>query len=466
MKKKIIIVLAVIFGLLLLHILINQIDGSAPTDGFTRADLPKQDFSPDNGFYKLFTLSMADDADIHSKEVIEKIRALNDPAYDNDKHLEQWSTKEYLGFSRARNKKIKEKAPNRGAWFNYPEDPEKNWLESIQSNPAELEFMKNELAVWLKRYQAMIESPAFSDFSRLHFLTPIPNLLAWLHTAKIYNIINMLDAVSGNWERGVNNIIGNINLIKRGQKGSLVMITNLVGKAIGTHSLRALAAIMNHKDCPREIYEKILKGLPTITYEEFGTRNSFIAESMFLISNFEDSADGKTKGGSFWQKLMKALYLQKNKTHRKQIDMMRYFIEMEETPPYKWKEPIKQFPEYASGWFWWIVNPVGKKWLDYLAFPSQGKVIVKSYRFKVYYDLTRICAQLHLNYTGDKPVSQILNTLETYRSPDPFSGESYRWNEQKQILYSIGTNFKDDNGVEEFKTHDKDFIIPCVLYVK
>jgi hypothetical protein len=467
MKKKLLIVLIVLAGLLLVYIGINQVDAGEPVNGFTRADLPSRDFSRNNGFYRLFSLSMADDVDIESGEVLEKIRKLNDPAFDNDQFLAQWKTKEYLAFARKRLGMLKEKVPNRGnAWLNHPENGGEDWLENILPVRGEVDFMKAEMRVWLERYQKLIDSPVFVDFSRLHFETPIPNLLAWLITAKLYNVLNMLDAIDGNWERGVGNILAQINLVKRSQKGSLVMITNLVGKAIGTHSLRALATLMNRKDCPESVYKQILEGLPPITYEEFGTRNSFVAESIFTLSNFKDSADGIKRGGNVWQKLMKALFLQKNRTHQQQINMMRYLIEMEQTPPYQWKEPLKPLDTFASGWFWWLQNPVGKKWLDYMAFPSQAKVITKSYRLKAYYDTVRISAELHLNYSAEKSVEEILASLETYKTVDACSGKPYRWNEQKQVLYSIGTNRIDDGGIEEFKTHQKDFIVPCVLYIK
>ena len=60
--------------------------------------------------------------------------------------------------------------------------------------------------------------------------------------------------------------------------------------------------------------------------------------------------------------------------------------------------------------------------------------------------MTRISAELHLNYTPGKPVQDILNGLETYQTLlDPCSGKPYIWNGQKQILYSLGID-RDDYG--------------------
>ena len=109
---------------------------------------------------------------------------------------------------------------------------------------------------------------------------------------------------------------------------------------------------------------------------------------------------------------------------------------------------------------------MGKIFLDNIGHPSFKSIVLKSYISKTYYDMLRISAELHLNYTPGKSVPEILDGLETYKELDPCSGKPYIWNEEKQILYSIGTDRKDDNGKEQRHDFYGDFVIPVILYVK
>jgi hypothetical protein len=80
----------------------------------------------------------------------------------------------------------------------------------------------------------------------------------------------------------------------------------------------------------------------------------------------------------------------------------------------------------------------------------------------------KISAELHLNYDPDKPVQEILNSLESYKLLDPCSGKPYKWNDEKQLLYSIGTDRKDNGGETNLyhKIEGTDFAIPVILYLK
>ncbi|MCK5057627.1 MAG: hypothetical protein KAT34_13280, partial [Candidatus Aminicenantes bacterium] len=62
------------------------------------------------------------------------------------------------------------------------------------------------------------------------------------------------------------------------------------------------------------------------------------------------------------------------------------------------------------------------------------------------FDMLRICTEFHLKFNTEKPISEILETLDNYKSIDPFSGKSYLYNEKKKIIYSVGINRVDDGG--------------------
>ena len=83
--------------------------------------------------------------------------------------------------------------------------------------------------------------------------------------------------------------------------------------------------------------------------------------------------------------------------------------------------------------------------------------------------MLHISADLHLNYTPDKPVQEILNGLESYKTLlDSCSGKPYVWNDEKQILYSIGIDRKDNNGEanQYKKIEEMDYPLSVILYLK
>ncbi|MCP4155695.1 MAG: hypothetical protein GY757_48670, partial [bacterium] len=52
---------------------------------------------------------------------------------------------------------------------------------------------------------------------------------------------------------------------------------------------------------------------------------------------------------------------------------------------------------------------------------------------------------------------------------DPCSGKPYVWNEDKQLLYSIGTDRKDNGGTKYIPTkkfENTDVVLPVILYLK
>jgi len=78
--------------------------------------------------------------------------------------------------------------------------------------------------------------------------------------------------------RAFENLLAHMNLSKKIIKGSRLLITNLVAKAMARNTLNALVSLMNRQECPRKVYQAIVNGLPPIRYEEFGTRKAFMFE--------------------------------------------------------------------------------------------------------------------------------------------------------------------------------------------
>jgi hypothetical protein len=174
---------------------------------------------------------------------------------------------------------------------------------------------------------------------------------------------------------------------------------------------------------------------------------------------------------TFLEKTLLPLFTQKNRTVKYKDEFMLKVIERDKTPPYKWGTGPLKIEKAVKGWFWWLQNPGGKILFDkYIrdSIINLNNVIYKTHLTKTLYDMLRISAELHLNYTPDKPVQEILTGLQTYRTLlDPCSNTPYKWNEDKQLLYSIGADRKDDDGMYDYdKLDDCDYVLPCILYLK
>lgn len=458
MKKIVTKLLLILLVLLVFYLVFNQFDIGELTPEFSEKDIPPATFNKNNGYYRLWTLTEPVGTDIESDEVLNQYRRLFDPQFDNDKYIGE--------FDPQRNKRTYSSFLKiyRKAKFNL-KNPEKDWTPDVLSQKMEIEKLKEDLKVFLDRYKKLIDCEVFEDFTLLRWDSPIPNLLAWLHAAKLYIAINILDAKEGNWTKSVSNLLDHLNFSKKAVKGSRVLINNLIGKAVTKFSIRALAGLMNQKDCPVEVFQQVLDNTPPLKYEEFGSRAPIIAEGFLPV--FYESEDKM----NFLDRILKFLFFQKNRIRRIRYNHASKMLEYEKTSPYKWESDFQSLPKFKSGWFWWLQNPLGKIWLDNekWGLPYLESVIFKSYVSKAFYDMLRISAELHLSYTPDKPVQQILNGLETYKTLlDPCSGKPYLWNERKQILYSIGVDRKDNKGETNnyTKIDGTDFVIPVILYVK
>jgi hypothetical protein len=440
-----------------LFIVVNQIDTSKPADMFTQEDLAPATFDKSNGFYRLWSLGEPIDTDVESEAVINKYRRLFDPGFDNEKFQKQFDRSAYFRETRKTTDKIRvDIEVNKGIRpdiWKYLSSPETN-----------IEKLKQDHSIFLERYQELIDTPIVEDFSLfVRWELPIFNHLTWLRLAKLYVAVNALDAINGQWEQGVTNLLAHTAFARKTVNGSRFLITNLVGKAAASLSLQMLVALMNRDDCPREVYNKILQGLPPLKPGDFGTKNSFIFETLAFDQYLERGIIEEIHlRGHFFNHITHKLFTQKNRTLKHFDQHIKEVIDYETTLPFQWEREIPKVRKSKPA-FWWFINPGGKQIFDQW-FTNFHSIILKTYKVKTFYDMTRICAELHLKDDPAKPVEEVLKQLNTYnKTIDPCSGKPYAWNPQKQVLYSIGTDRNDDNGRYNSTTLDTDFALPVRL---
>jgi hypothetical protein len=479
MKKTIKVGLSILGSLVILvlvYVLINLVDaGPARLEGEDNLDLSSFEtyclsvagtpsFDKSNGYYRLWTLTEPFDVDIESDEVLLKFRRMHDPQFDMDKYMKEWlesenawvavKAKEYKGFYEPYMRKRKEILKKHGGFDSAFSGGTRDWTRRILTNKESVLELKSLYRVFLERYQKLVDSDMFKEFTFIRYDATFPHLLAWFHVARLYNTVHMLDALEGNWERGVSHILDHVELKKKAIKTGRSMIFNKLAKAVMKEALNALAALMNEPEFPKPLYKTIADRLPPIGPDEFGTRIPLLLEGFFFCHQVEE--DG--------------LLLQKNRTRQYYCDFFSKLVNSEKIPPYKWEStPLEM--KVKNGVFWWLQNPRGKSMFEYFLKGKGMKnlfpTVFKAYSLKATYDMTRISAELHLAYQPGKPIEEILQGLETYRTwVDPCSGKPYKWDSQNRILYSFGTDRDDDGGKVDRQIMDTDIILPVVLYIR
>jgi hypothetical protein len=165
------------------------------------------------------------------------------------------------------------------------------------------------------------------------------------------------------------------------------------------------------------------------------------------------------------KRLSHAFFLQENRT----VGYMNRFIKkikyLDETPPHRWQTGstvtltgIVKAPEVFS----WLINPAGKSIYHSYRY-KYFNMISQAHQTRALYDLVRISAEFHLEDNPGEPVEEVLERLAAYKTIDRCSGKPYKWNPQKRILYSIGTDRRDNGGVMDCKTTTSDFALPVRL---
>ena len=466
MKKIVLIVLLALFGLLLLYVGFNRIDAKADPGLYTARDLLPDEFGYENGFYRLWTLGLDDAIDVEAPEVKEMYRRLFDPRFDNDKGLRAFDLGKYkketiiharLGDKlRVELKKISDIG-------NAPPLPLEQMLAEKE---AFLRFRETQ-AVLLRRYEGLLASRFFQDFTRPRAESPIPNLLTWLNLARIHVMLAVVDAGDGRWREAADALLRQADFAKKAVAGSRLLITNLIGKAVLVQSLQGLAYLMNQPECPGEVFSRVLAALPPIRTEEYGSRNSLIGEFLFFHEVVDLAAKGFKLSDVIGVKgFHPAPLLQKNRT------LNEYFLQLQallrlEADPLQGDPGMALAPRKRQlGTFWWLRNGTGKILLD-VSGSNLNVVVFKSLRAKSIYDMTRISAELHLRHDPSRTVQENLDSLESYHQVlDPCSGKPYIWNGTRQVLYGVGLDRVDGNGSYDPQTVRTDVVLPVILYLR
>ena len=457
--RKLLVIFLVMTGLLGLYILFNQYDLSNPKQLLFEQEIPEAKFDRQNGFYIQWGLGEPPDVDIMAEDIQATYRRLQDTSIKEASDL-KWDHSKY---------RAKYRENFRGEYgelrLGLKVYDARHMIREVKAAAHLLADPHPNLLVLMKRYRRMIDAPYYADFTKLTVDAPIPNLLAWLEAAKLYTAYNVYQAMEGNWTKGATNLLDQIDFGKRAVKGSRFLINNLIAKAVTSISIQALAGLINLKECPADVSRLIITRTPPIQYEEYGTRNSLICEYIGFKDQLETRRYISKEFPPIVNLTLKLLTQNQRTLNALQREISKT-INYEMIPPFQWEQDMPEISRSAAGPFWWIQNPGGKIFFDRHFSPTHFKaVVLKSFRLKSYYQMLRISAYLHLHYKPETPVRAVLDEIPSNWVTDPCSGKPFIWDETKQILYSIGTDRKDDNGKLQEDTLNGDFALPVILYV-
>lgn len=464
-RQTIIYGLAPVAVLVLMFVLVNRFDIPEPPGGFSRNDMVAASYDASNGFYRFWTLNEPEGADIESPEVLDKYRRLFDPAEGDkrDLSIHNWDHKAY----RARSAGWRDMLG-----MNLYPDPGKDTGHYLETRLLELEpkidGLRPKIAFMTERYHKLVNTSVVTDFTAaFRWDVPVFDHLIWIRLARFYVAAKALDAMNGDWQQGVDAIIKHVEFNRKLSRNSRVFITNLLTKEMARFSLEALATIMNRPDCPPEVFQQVLTGLPPLAGDDFSSSPSLTFEYVVFKAYLESGIkkDNRVYGDVF-DSLGAKLFLQENRTLAYLLDDINELIHLEAAPPHQWtaEEKINRPRRLIKKTFWWLINPVGK--MLYASRYARGNnpvTAAKTHRVRIVYQLTRIAAELHLKDDPSKPVSEVLGQLETYKTPDPGSNRPFIWNGKKGVFYSVAVNGKDDGGLPGQAGMDDDFVIPVKL---
>ncbi|MCP5054260.1 MAG: hypothetical protein GY940_44240, partial [bacterium] len=229
------------------HVAGKQVDESS-FEAFSTSIVGKPNFDYNNAYYRLWTLSAPDNVDIESEELLLNYRRMHDPKYDNDRYLKEWETnssnwkagKQSKGHFSEYSAKRKELLNKHGTFDSWGGSKDRDWGQFLLSRKAAAVELINLYSVFLERYRKIVYSEVLEDFTIIRVDAIVPSLLTWLQVALLFNTVNMLDAMEGQWEKGVTGLLDHVNMAKKAIRGNRTLIFNLVAKAIMRETLRAL----------------------------------------------------------------------------------------------------------------------------------------------------------------------------------------------------------------------------------
>ncbi len=243
------------------------------------------------------------------------------------------------------------------------------------------------------------------------------------------------------------------------QQATTVMITYLIGGMLMKDAYQNIRWLNLHPDCPDEITKNAVTLLEaqssTLPYLKEDIKFEFTLVNNFITDLIEKMKAGAIQSGLSNSELdgIDSMWFLPNETIDEFANYMRAILELfnskdfPEIPDIKEYvlPPVKKFGPLKIPLH--LRNQKGRELLGMVLL--SGSIIENPYRIDAARGLTLLKLALHSYYKENKKLPQTLAELSPkYLSKiplDPFTGKSFIYNKDEQLLYSLGEN-KIDNG--------------------
>ena len=356
----------------------------------------------------------------------------------------------------------------------------------------------------LRRYQQLLLAGRLEDFTPLGRECPARSLTLATQTAKLFAASQLLAAVDGSWPEAGGGLLQALAAGLRLVDSGRTIKVNALGRTMVELSLRALASLLNRRDCPPGFVRLVLESLPQVESTRFGTANV----RLFLWMSFR-SAIGRVKGekvvdpsllkdyfrepAAFYAlerfvalsgarvftlvHALAAFFIKENETVGMMRDSWERIGRLEESPPWKWgqetRPPAQRTPVPAGdALFWWLRNPLGKMMARSampFTWPILRHYVYRTHELKSRYDLVRLLAQARLaaGTAMRLETAALRRLLDAAEERDPFNGAPYRFSPEQEVIYGFGSDRDDDNGREGTELwRDSDIAVPINFVIR
>ncbi len=349
----------------------------------------------------------------------------------------------------------------------------------------------------LSRFRRLMGAGALLDFTPLNWDCPPRCLQLATFAAKLHAAAAVVAALDGRWPQAADALLDELDAGLRLLATARTIRANALGRAMAELALRSLAALLNRRECPPGLAQRVLERLPERPIAAFGTaaarafqlqsfqaavsriKRERIVDPMLLKDFFRQPAAFYAlerfvafSGAGVFSAVhaLAAFLLQENET----VALMRGFWDdvgrLEAAPP--WRAGADDLPRLRGvpgggrhAPLWWLRNPLGKMMarssVPY-TWPVVRQYVLRGHETRARYELTRLLARARLASERDGGLGEAeLARLLAAAAPDPFSGRPFRYGRASATLYSLGADAEDDGGRERLELwRDSDIAVP------
>jgi hypothetical protein len=454
---------------------------------------PAGNLDPGNGFFIAWGFAEPPEADPMSpgfRRQVQELFQARPRGYLSRSPYGQWLARLNSGYVRHW----------QGANMYFPQLQQEDAGAYFAARRAQVAERLGRFAPLLQRYQQILQAPELEDFTPLNWDCPARSLLLATHAAKLFAAAQVLSALDGRWAEAGD---GLLDALAAGMKligsGRTIKV-NALGRAMVELSLRSLAALLNHPDCPADFVRLIAASLPPEASARFGTgavrafhwqsfrwalrrvKEERIVDPFLLKDYFRSPAAFYAlerfvaiSGPRVFTTVhaLAAFFVKENETAALLRDAWESVGRLEETPPWKWRDgtrmPERKIPGLGTP-FWWLRNPLGKMMVRSaipFTWPILRHYVYRSHELQARYDLVRLLARARLAAAGTRlDEAALRGLLAAAGERDPFSGSPYRFSREHDAIYAIGADRSDDNGREQADVwRDSDIAVPVKFVI-